>query len=173
MGWMVSITPQPRFTPEERTPGTHCTGGWVGPRAGMDAEVRRKILSLSGIEPRPSSQTLYCLSYPSSRRQSVPQNILFVAATLPLPPRSSHHSLLIKTPPIVCSLNIWKSHSGRAFSGVGSNSAQGMDVCPLSLCVVLSCVGRGLATSWSLVQGVLPYVSYSSRNLLYARRPGS
>jgi hypothetical protein len=27
-----------------------------------------------------------------------------------------------------------------------------------SFCVVLSCVGRGLATSWSLVQGVLSYV---------------
>jgi hypothetical protein len=29
---------------------------------------------------------------------------------------------------------------------VGSNPAQGMDFCPLSFCVVLSCVGRGLAT---------------------------
>jgi hypothetical protein len=26
--------------PEERTPGTHCTGGWVGPRAGLDAKAR-------------------------------------------------------------------------------------------------------------------------------------
>jgi hypothetical protein len=26
------------------------------------------------------------------------------------------------------------------------------------VCVVLSCVGRGLATGWSLVKGVLPYV---------------
>jgi hypothetical protein len=34
----------PRFTPGERTPGTHCTGGWVGPRAGLETEVRRKIL---------------------------------------------------------------------------------------------------------------------------------
>jgi hypothetical protein len=41
---------------------------------------------------------------------------------------------------------------------VGSNPAQGMDVYPLSFCVVLSCVGRGLATGWSLVQGVIPYV---------------
>jgi hypothetical protein len=38
MGWVVSITPRPRFTPGERTPGTHCTGGWVGPRAGLDTE---------------------------------------------------------------------------------------------------------------------------------------
>jgi hypothetical protein len=32
------------FSPGERTPGTHCTGGWVGPRAGLDTEARGKIL---------------------------------------------------------------------------------------------------------------------------------
>jgi hypothetical protein len=42
---VVSITPRPRFTPGERTPGTHFTGGWVGPRAGLDTEARGKILS--------------------------------------------------------------------------------------------------------------------------------
>jgi hypothetical protein len=26
--------------PRERTPCIHCTGGWVGPRAGLDTEVR-------------------------------------------------------------------------------------------------------------------------------------
>jgi hypothetical protein len=36
--------PRPRFTPEERTPGTHCSGGWVGHRAGLDTEDRGKIL---------------------------------------------------------------------------------------------------------------------------------
>jgi hypothetical protein len=34
MGWVVNATPQPLY-PRER-PGTHCTGGWVGPRAGQD-----------------------------------------------------------------------------------------------------------------------------------------
>jgi hypothetical protein len=34
MGWVVNATPQPLY-PRERT-GTHCTGGWVGPRAGLD-----------------------------------------------------------------------------------------------------------------------------------------
>jgi hypothetical protein len=48
-----------------KDPGTHCTGGWVGLRAGLDTEVRRKILlPLPGIEPRSPgrparSQTLY------------------------------------------------------------------------------------------------------------------
>jgi hypothetical protein len=40
---MVSVTPRPRFTPGERTPGTHWTGGWVGPRTGLDTEDRGKI----------------------------------------------------------------------------------------------------------------------------------
>jgi hypothetical protein len=39
LGWVVSVTPRPRFTP-----GTHCTGGWVGPRASLDTEVREKVL---------------------------------------------------------------------------------------------------------------------------------
>jgi len=34
-GWGVSVTPRPLFTSRER-PGTHCAGGWVGPRAGLD-----------------------------------------------------------------------------------------------------------------------------------------
>jgi hypothetical protein len=45
-GWVVSITPRPHFTPGVRAPGTHCTGGWVGPGAGLDAEVRGKIFCL-------------------------------------------------------------------------------------------------------------------------------
>jgi hypothetical protein len=71
LGWAVSVKPR-RFTPRERTPGTHCTGGWVGPRAGPDTEARGKIRSpLPGIEPRSPgrpacSQTLYWLSYPGS-----------------------------------------------------------------------------------------------------------
>jgi hypothetical protein len=28
--------------PGERTPGTHCTRGWVGPRAGLDTEATGK-----------------------------------------------------------------------------------------------------------------------------------
>jgi hypothetical protein len=53
------------FSPGERTPGTHWTGGWVRPRAGLDTEARGKILSpLMGIEPQSPghpfcSQTLY------------------------------------------------------------------------------------------------------------------
>jgi hypothetical protein len=33
----------PRFTP-----GTHCTGGWVGPRAGLDTEATGKSFASAG-----------------------------------------------------------------------------------------------------------------------------
>jgi len=33
-GWVVSATPRPLHARER--PGTHCIGGWVGLRAGMD-----------------------------------------------------------------------------------------------------------------------------------------
>jgi hypothetical protein len=41
--WSVSCPS--RFTPRERAPGTHWIGGWVGPRAVLDAVVKRKIPS--------------------------------------------------------------------------------------------------------------------------------
>jgi hypothetical protein len=69
-GWVVSVTPRPRFTPGERIPGTHCTGGWVGLRAGLETGWRKNLLPVPGIEPRwpgrlAGSQTLYWLSYPA------------------------------------------------------------------------------------------------------------
>ena len=48
MVWVVSSTPRPHFTPGERL-GTPRTGGWVGPRAGLDG---RKISSPPGFDPR-------------------------------------------------------------------------------------------------------------------------
>jgi hypothetical protein len=38
-----STAPRPKlFTLRVRAPGTLWTGGWVGPRAGLDAVVKRK-----------------------------------------------------------------------------------------------------------------------------------
>jgi hypothetical protein len=54
---------------------------------------------------------------------------------------------------------------------VGSNSTQGMDVCVRLFCVcVVLCVGSGLATGWSPVQGVFPTV-YRIKKL--KKRPSS
>jgi hypothetical protein len=38
------------FTPGERARGTHCIGGWVGPRAAL--ETGEEKYHLLGIEPR-------------------------------------------------------------------------------------------------------------------------
>jgi hypothetical protein len=46
-GWVVSTTPRPLY-PRER-PGTHCTGGRVGPRAGLD--VCKKYCPPPGFDP--------------------------------------------------------------------------------------------------------------------------
>jgi hypothetical protein len=43
MGWSASRPG--RFTPKETATGTHWIGGWVGPRAVLDAVVKRKIPS--------------------------------------------------------------------------------------------------------------------------------
>jgi hypothetical protein len=32
-----------RFIPREKAPGAHCIGGWVGPRASLDAVMKREI----------------------------------------------------------------------------------------------------------------------------------
>jgi hypothetical protein len=41
-----------RFIPKERASGTHWIGGWVGPRAGLDAVVKRKIPTTAGSRNR-------------------------------------------------------------------------------------------------------------------------
>jgi hypothetical protein len=49
-----------RTLPREKDPSTHCTGGWVGLRAGLDTEVRGQILCPSrGSNPdRPVVQSV-------------------------------------------------------------------------------------------------------------------
>jgi hypothetical protein len=50
-----------RFTSEGKAPGTHCIGFWVGHRADLDAEEKRRI---EHGHPA-NSPPLYRLSYPA------------------------------------------------------------------------------------------------------------
>jgi hypothetical protein len=43
MGW---VEPRAAFCPGVRTSGTHCTGGWVDPRPGLDTELQEKSFRL-------------------------------------------------------------------------------------------------------------------------------
>jgi hypothetical protein len=66
---LVSLTPRP-LNPRKRAPGTHCIGGWVGLRAGVDDVEGRKIFcpvpgrELRHLSPPARSQSMYRLSYP-------------------------------------------------------------------------------------------------------------
>jgi hypothetical protein len=47
-----SVSRAGHFNPRERAPDSHWIGGWVGPRAVLDAVAKRKIPSPPpGIEP--------------------------------------------------------------------------------------------------------------------------
>ena len=57
----------PAVLPSGKRPGTHCTGGWVGPRAGLDgcgkSRPHRDLISV-----RPArSELLYRLNYPDPK----------------------------------------------------------------------------------------------------------
>jgi hypothetical protein len=77
-----------RFIPRERAPGIYWIGGWMGPRAGLDAVVRRKIPN-PRREPnsnsRARSQSLYRLSYHGyllTRRLEIKRNDEFRVWTM-------------------------------------------------------------------------------------------
>jgi hypothetical protein len=53
---------QPLY-PERKSPGTHWIGGWVGPRAVLDAVVKRKIPS-----PRRESNSRIPIVQPIAQR---------------------------------------------------------------------------------------------------------
>jgi hypothetical protein len=48
----MSITHSCRFTPGKSCPGTRSTGGWVGPRIGVDDVEMKKFFTLPGLERR-------------------------------------------------------------------------------------------------------------------------
>jgi hypothetical protein len=66
--WEVSFTSQPLY-PLGRAFGTHCTGGWVDPRAGLDDMEKWKFLTLPWLGRPDRSQSLYRLLF---ERYSVP-----------------------------------------------------------------------------------------------------
>jgi hypothetical protein len=49
---VLTSTLESRFTSVEGAPGTHGIGGWVGPRADLDAVEGEKIFPQPGIGPQ-------------------------------------------------------------------------------------------------------------------------
>ena len=55
----------PAVLPPEKSPGTYCTGGWVGPRAGLDGYREEKIFCpYRGSNPVASRYTNYVITTP-------------------------------------------------------------------------------------------------------------
>ena len=65
-GWVVNATPRPLY-PRER-PGTHCIGGWVGPKASLDM-CGKSRLHRDSI-PGPSSPYRVAIPTEPSRHDS-------------------------------------------------------------------------------------------------------
>jgi hypothetical protein len=65
---VISFTLRPLY-PREITPGTHSTGGRMGPRTDLDDVERRKIFLPPGLELKPLGRPVrsQSLRYPSSR----------------------------------------------------------------------------------------------------------
>jgi hypothetical protein len=53
--WVVSSTPWPLYL-RERTPRTHWLGGYVGPRAGLDAMEWKKKTFVPAVNRTPAVQ---------------------------------------------------------------------------------------------------------------------
>jgi hypothetical protein len=49
---IYSFTPRSLYH-QEKSPGTHWVGGWVGPRAGQDYGEEKNLLPLPGMVPLP------------------------------------------------------------------------------------------------------------------------
>ena len=63
MGWVVNTTSRPLY-PRKRS-GTHCIGGWVDPRAGLDRCGKSPPPTGIRSPGRPArSESLYRLRYP-------------------------------------------------------------------------------------------------------------
>ena len=62
LGRGVSTTLQPLY--HRKRPGTHCIGGWVGPRTGLEGCGKSRAHRDSNPDRSTRSESLYRLSYP-------------------------------------------------------------------------------------------------------------
>ena len=62
-GWVVNATPRQLFPPGR--PGTHCTGGWVGPRAGLGGCGKFRLTEIRSPDRPACRESLYRLRYPA------------------------------------------------------------------------------------------------------------
>jgi hypothetical protein len=69
-GCVWSASRPSRLYPREGL-GTHCTGGWVGPGAGLDRCGKSHRTGIRSLDLPARSKLLYRLSYPGSQRKEI------------------------------------------------------------------------------------------------------
>jgi len=63
MEWVVKATPRPLYPRE--SPDTHCKGGWVGPRAGLEGCGKSHPPGIPSPDSPALSESLHRLRYPA------------------------------------------------------------------------------------------------------------
>jgi len=72
MGWVVNATPRPLYPRDRR--GTHCIGGWVGPRPVWTGAENLAPTGIPSPDRPARSDSLYQLSYPGPLETEVSTN---------------------------------------------------------------------------------------------------
>jgi hypothetical protein len=156
--WVVSFMPWPLYA-YGKSPRYPLDRRLGGPQSWSGRHGEVKILASPGLElgflrPPARSQSLYRLSYPSSPyfRGKGSENESYTEL--------NWLRVSIQLPITVATLSKAWNVFPRSNTGiVDSNPTKSTDVCLPLVCVcVVLCVGSGLATGWSPVQGVLPTV---------------
>jgi len=136
--------------PQER-PGTHCTEGWVGPRAGLDRCGKSRPHRDSTPRPSPDrparSQSLYRLRYPAHRlcihtwRHKQPPETQYIPLNRKIKVLQSRSvcicscscndmHFVLRLPPVPVATRSKARVCGRSLAGIGgSDPAGGMVVC--------------------------------------------
>ena len=65
MGWVVNATLRLLYPPERA--GTHCIGGWVGPRGGLEGVENLAPTGIRSPDRPARSELLYRLKYPGCK----------------------------------------------------------------------------------------------------------
>ena len=65
--WVGDERHAPSALPPRKKPGTHCIGGWVGPRTCLDERENLAAILIRFPDPIARSEWLYLLRHPGPR----------------------------------------------------------------------------------------------------------
>jgi hypothetical protein len=147
--------------------------GWVDSRAGRirwtvksSELIGNRTRDLPACSIVPQTTTLPCAPIQELKHKLFKHAVMSSTARSPLssvPLRfdvnHAYYTYIHSPIAVAARSKTWSLFAPSNAAIVGSNPTQGIDVCVRLFCVCfVLCVGSGLATGWSPVQGVLPTV---------------